>query len=259
MDRHEQLVENYEDALFALLMESAAKYEGQKLLAELDELNADPDFELPPDMDKRCMRTINAEFAKKKLRRFGKSAYRVFAKVSVAAMIVLVLFGSAYAAIPEVRVGARNLLITVSELATELTFDDAGDGTTADVPEDEQTADGLTLGGYVLPEVITSDYEITDEHSTGFSRWMQFTGPDGEIVGIDVEDGEGTSININTEDALQLETLESGAFKAIVAEHEISSVAGIADSERVKFIVFTFENVDFDTVCAMITEFMERN
>lgn len=258
MDRHEQLVQNYEDALFALLMESAAKYEGQKLLAELDELNADPGFELPPDMDKRCMRTINAEFAKKKLRRFGKSAYRVFAKASVAAMIVLVLFGSAYAAIPEVRVGARNLLITVSELATELTFEDAGDAP-ADVPEDEQTADGLTLGGYVLPEVITSDYEVTDEEITKLTVWQQFTGPNGEVVGIDVQEGEGTSVNINTEDALEIRTLESGAFKAIVAEHEISSVAGIADSERVKFIVFTFENVDFDTACAMITEFMEQN
>ena len=55
MTRHEQLVENYENALFELLMEGVIEREGEQIEKENEQLKNDPDFAIPPELDKRCM------------------------------------------------------------------------------------------------------------------------------------------------------------------------------------------------------------
>lgn len=100
MNQHEQLVENYEDALFKLLMEAVIEHEGKQIQEEIDRLNSDPSFSVPPELDRRCLRTINKTTRRKRALHTGKKVYRVFSKFSVAAVIALALFTSAYAAFP---------------------------------------------------------------------------------------------------------------------------------------------------------------
>ena len=60
MTSHEYLVENYEDALFALLMDSVAEAEGAEALLLNEELKKAPSAEVPKAVCDRCEKTIRA-------------------------------------------------------------------------------------------------------------------------------------------------------------------------------------------------------
>jgi hypothetical protein len=66
MTRHEQLLENYEDAYFALLMEEVAQQEGERMEKLNQELQADPNAAVPAELDRRCLKTIDRCFAKQR-------------------------------------------------------------------------------------------------------------------------------------------------------------------------------------------------
>ena len=78
MTHHEKLVERYEDALFALMMEDVAETKGEKLQELNEQLKRDPAAEIPKELDERCIRTIRTEFGKKNFRSAGRGAVRVF-------------------------------------------------------------------------------------------------------------------------------------------------------------------------------------
>lgn len=54
MKLREQLQEEYEDTLFALMMDYVAQTEGKRLLEENERLKNDPSAQLPEDLDRRC-------------------------------------------------------------------------------------------------------------------------------------------------------------------------------------------------------------
>ena len=76
MTDHERLREQYEDALFALLMEGVAESEGEEALRLNEELKKDPNAEVPKDVQKRCEKTIRSAFAQKQLRATGRTAQK---------------------------------------------------------------------------------------------------------------------------------------------------------------------------------------
>lgn len=80
MTDHERLREQYEDALFALLMEGVAESEGEEALRLNEELKKDPNAEVPKDVQKRCEKTIRSAFAQKQLRATGRTAARWLTK-----------------------------------------------------------------------------------------------------------------------------------------------------------------------------------
>ena len=74
MTHHEKLVERYEDALFALMMEDVAETEGEKLQELNEQLKRNPAAEIPKELDERCIRTIRTEFGKKNFRSARRGA-----------------------------------------------------------------------------------------------------------------------------------------------------------------------------------------
>lgn len=84
MTHHEKLVERYEDALFALMMEDVAETEGEKLQELNEQLKCDPAAEIPEELDERCIRTIRTEFGKKNFISARRGAVRVFRVISAA-------------------------------------------------------------------------------------------------------------------------------------------------------------------------------
>lgn len=259
MSQHEQLIENYEDALFKLLMEAVIEHEGKQIQEEIERLNSDPSFSVPPELDRRCIRTINKIARRKRMSHTGKKLYRIFSKFSVAAVIALALFTSAYAAFPEVRVSTLNLLIEVSDIATEFRFtEDINDAEPE--PQADQTPEvNMTLADYELPTYITSNYQLTDGGDSEFSSWALFTNSDGASVYIDVQAGHNNSVSINTEDAVSIRELNVNQFEGIVAEQNEMVLAGIADLDKTCFILFAFEGIEFTSAVAIATEFMNVN
>ena len=264
MNQHEQLVENYEDALFKLLMEAVIEHEGKQIQEEIDRLNSDPSFSVPPELDRRCLRTINKTTRRKRALHTGKKVYRVFSKFSVAAVIALALFTSAYAAFPAVRVSTLNLLIEVSDIATELSFGDA-DGANDEVNSVETPGvsapyGAMTIAGYVLPESITDNYQLVDEGSDQVGTWAILESQNDAHITVEVQHGEGNTVNINTESAINLETINIGEFQSVISQQDNGVViGGVADSSKVNFILVTFEGLDFESSVTMITDFINEN
>ena len=59
MNRAEKLQEQYEDALFALLMDRIVVSEGEAALKEMEMLEEDPDFIVPDSCIHRCQQIIS--------------------------------------------------------------------------------------------------------------------------------------------------------------------------------------------------------
>lgn len=263
MNQRDQLSENLEDAFMALFMESIAEHEGEKLLEENEQLKSDVAFKAPPELDRRCLRTINKVKRRKRILRISKKAYRVFSKFSVAAIIALMLFTSAYAAFPSVRVSTLNLLIEVSDISTSLTFVDSNSINSAansvETPSSSVQEGSMTIAGYVLPKSITSGRRLVSESSDTFSSTAIYEGANGSLIIISVRSGEGTATNVNTEDTHQIENLNSDSFKGVIAEQEMNVTAGIADTNRYSFITFHFEGISFASAEEIVYEFINLN
>ena len=59
MTHREELWENYEDALMALLMDMVAEEEGKQLLQELEQMKSDPRYAVPKEIDDHVYALIN--------------------------------------------------------------------------------------------------------------------------------------------------------------------------------------------------------
>ena len=62
MTHREELWENYEDALMALLMDLVAEEEGKQLLQELEQMKSAPRYAVPKEIDDHVYALINEWF-----------------------------------------------------------------------------------------------------------------------------------------------------------------------------------------------------
>ena len=128
MTHHEKLVERYEDALFALMMEDVAETEGEKLQELNEQLKRDPSAEIPRELDERCIRTIRTEFGKKNFISARRGAVRVFRVISAATLIMMLLFTTAFAASPSFRAQTLTVLVEMFDDHGEIRFNGITNG-----------------------------------------------------------------------------------------------------------------------------------
>lgn len=202
MTRKEELRDNYEDALFALLMESVIEEEGKRLIEENERLKNDPTFEVPDEVKQRCTKTIRKAFARKNRKSSGKVAYRAFSNVAAVILLCGLLFTVAYAAVPEIRVSTLNLLIEVSDVSAKLTLQgekgEIGLNETLPAPSGE----GDILLGYQFPAAPEGFY-----FNPAFSQSEQdlemsyYESKSGSYLVYCVSAAFGSSLDIDTEGA----------------------------------------------------------
>lgn len=201
MTNREQLYENYEDALFAILMDDLAETEGERLLELNQQLQDDPDAAIPDEVRQRCIAVINREFAKKKRAASVQRAKKVLKILPWAVVIAMALMAVAMAAFPSFRAGVLNVLrVNASDNTTwrfsnsyseddnELTF-------YIDLPE-EFIEEEISIN----PLIESADYRITEHLEAAFSI-MVFYG-ENTVIGVDNKNYTSTStISINGEQA----------------------------------------------------------
>ena len=139
MTKREQLIEQYEDALFALLMDSVAEEEGKKAIELNERLKADPEAEVPAEVRRRCEKLIRQEFNRKKARNLGRMTWKMVQRISVAVMLLLVLLTTAMAASEQLRLSILNVVIRTCEQYTEFTFEKEGNKDIEQVPQSAST------------------------------------------------------------------------------------------------------------------------
>lgn len=102
-DRRSQLIENYEDAIFALAMNDLMIDEGEHWEEENERLKSDSSFKLPEKMNQRCMRAIERTISRRERRRTGSAVWKVTTRIAVAFMAVFIAFSFSFMTVSAVR------------------------------------------------------------------------------------------------------------------------------------------------------------
>ena len=183
MNSQEKIVEQYEDALFVLLMDEIAQSEGEKAYQLNELLKANPDAALPPDLQRRCMRTISVAFAKKSFGNAKIVTKKLFRYLSVAVLIVTALFTTVFALSESFRVQSLNAIIEYFDDHAQLQFgplsptSDAG-YSPANNQDVFQSNYGITLAW--LPE----DYSLSTGWNNASGIYVEYANDAGDILDV---------------------------------------------------------------------------
>lgn len=102
MTKQEMLYEQYNDALFRLLMHSVAQHQGQQYQEEIQALKAQEGG--PSETAKRrCLRTISRQVRRGHARAAARTASRVLSKAAVVMLLVISCLTAAFAVSPVFR------------------------------------------------------------------------------------------------------------------------------------------------------------
>lgn len=253
MTRRDKLQENYEDALFALLMDEVAEREGQRYLEENERLKKDPDSAVPEELDRRCLKLIRQTFAKDRRRAAGLTAYRVFRQAAMVIVIGMLLFATAFAAFPEVRIKTLNLIIEVSDIATTMSLEGA-DNTEYDakrIPDVGLDTDG-TLRGYAIP-AVPEGFVMDDSNDGRTSSWVQYRNEEGAIISFDITTAEGSTHNIDTEGA-KVTPITIHGYEGLLIEKDSQVHITWGDIDQDSFISVFCDKINGEQALALANE-----
>jgi len=206
MTRQELLVEQYEDALFALIMDKVAEVEGQKAIEENQRLKASGEVVIPEELNRRCKQTIWRKTTGKHLKRYGKGFGKVLNKVAIVALMALLLFTTAFATSESFRVKTLNFVMEVFDDRTEIKFvpkDTAADSTA--VPE--ITAGWLPEGVELTLEEYSDTKRLYEYANSNEAAYITMNLIEMTSVGmaLDTENAKTLSYQVQGEDAIMVD------------------------------------------------------
>lgn len=216
MANREKLLEQYEDALFALLMDEVAHSEGKKALALNEQLNSDPNAAVPLNIQARCQKTIQAAFSNHSLTSIKQASIRIFRLLSAAALIILLLFTTAFATSESFR---RYTLGAVLEI-----FDDYGK-LNFSVPSNNSSNNSTEVCNYniTLPW-LPHGYELTDGWDLKKSDFAEYYDAQGNSLSVQVTlIDSGANYQFDMEDACE-KLLEIQGYPAKLIVKDYSGV-----------------------------------
>lgn len=186
MTSRDKLIENYEDALFALMMDTMAQSEGARLLLETEALQADASAAMPPEVHKHCLKTIRSSLVRRNSVVSLYTTGRLLGRLAAAVFITIALFTAAFATSPSFRTGTLNLLMDIDAELVQWSFE----------TENNTTADTVSLEPLWLPDGYTLTEEIHDSFSStsiyhngsGYKLSISFLiGSQGAVINADKE------------------------------------------------------------------------
>ena len=205
MKQKEELWENYEDAVFTILMETVAEQEGQKALQLMQELKHDPSAQVPEEVQRKAKKNIRKAFAAKKREPIKHFAFKAVQRIIVAVLVVVATTTCVFAAFPEVRANLHNLLIRVYEDHTKFSYSEQRYGdeyASADFTiEPGWLPDGFVLSGEgQIDSLIYKDYENMNNAKFSIIKKVM----DGSLL-VDSENTKETKIIIQQYEATLIE------------------------------------------------------
>ena len=249
MHEQEKLYEQYEDAVFALLMDKVAEENGKKLLQQNEALLADPDADVPETLSKRCLRTIEKAHRKSQWKAAAKKVTRALNRVALWILVPLFLFGTAFAASETVRVKTLNFLITNFEFGTEFRIENTASAT----PQQQSMTP-------VVDDCIPSDYDLISQSSTSLSEVFLYTNASDSEVSIIIYTLEklNGAISIDTEDAeVWYNTIDDQSVMYVQKADTYQAVW--TDVENQKMYVLSSSNTALDVVYGIVEKMLLSN
>lgn len=236
MTRREKLIDNYEDALFAVLMDKVAEEEGTKLREENQHLQNDPAAEVPEHVDAVARQTIRKAFAGQNRRSALRVARRVVNAVAMIVLICSALFATAYAAFPEVRVKTLNLMIQSSDVASRLVLLNNDDKSNRSTLSPEK----LILCGYSFPEL--DGFSVVEQNEDKHGGWICYEGEHGEEIRVDIV--KTGTLYVDTEDADCTESTEIHGYSGMIVEKDNHVTVTWSDESHGMHIVLLCTNLN---------------
>jgi hypothetical protein len=198
-----ELLDQYDDVTFALLMDEYAEEEGARLRKEFEEAQAAGKVSDTPDaLDEKCLQMIHRDFAKKRGKENVRKIIRMTSKVAVA---VLVFFGVVTATIFSVDA----LRIPVLTFFVEH-FDGFMSINSNENQELHSKDPCMMLADLLSDDYYQIDYSFDEnleyvlyENNQGETVTLSIYAPDMEM-NIDNEDAEYSEVNIGDYRAILL-------------------------------------------------------
>ena len=237
MTKREMLMERYEDALFALMMEEKAEADGQKLWEEYRSRGESDTPEIPDETRRRCRNVISRKAARDEMQRIGKGFTRVVTKVAVAALMVILLFTTAFAASENFRVKTLNMVMEVFEDRMELRFPSSGQPYDGSLPV-------LQISDSQLPE----GFQLTKEGGGEMGRWYEYRDGDDGAIYTDVMNMENAGMILDTEDVVRSTVTVQGETAILLEDGQLRQL--LWQVGEVWFCHIITENVSTDTLLA---------
>lgn len=216
MGKIDRIARQYEDVLFALMMQDVVEHEGAQILRQVKELELDPAAAVPELVNTRMEQSIRSFFARKKAKRYSRQMRSAVRKLAVAALVSSFLLTSAFAYSEEFRVGTLNLMIDVFDQGTQITFRSSQPQQQID-PRDREQNVRFDLSVGWLPEGYVLDTGWSDTQGSCM-RYINKFGADLDIT-VDAY-SETLTLIFDTEDCTQKNIQIQGNVATLYAKSE---------------------------------------
>lgn len=224
MARREELLEQLEETVFALMMEEVAKVEGRKALEENKRLKNDELFAVPETTYRRGLDTIRKHFSKNTRRTALRTMSKLISRVAVIVLILLLLFTTAFATIPEFRAKTMNLITEVFDDRTRIEF--------GEIEQRESTIENNSLAGW-MPD----GFELVDKRETDVVIREKYKSQNGATIDVYVSLSNGLSWELDTENAAVKDVVVNGCPAIMIfKENDIQVVWSAKESKNVYYI-----------------------
>ncbi len=238
MRSREQLQEQYDDALFALLMEDTIDAEGNIFIAENERLKSDDHFMVPEQIDERSRKTIEQAFKANKRKTRKENRKQISKRTLAAVLAVVFIFGVSYFTVPEVKASTLSLVMKISDRATDLFFD-KGNKVTIEV-EHKYFPYSISY----IPEGFICTNEFNGERLFSY----EFAKEDNTIM-IQLHHDTGNLVHrVDSEDADILSEIQINDRNGIYIEKDSTIYISLFDTKNMNYIDVVCEGIDSDTV-----------
>lgn len=208
MTKQEMLYEQYNDALFRLLMHSVAQHQGQQYQEENQALKAQEGG--PSETAKRrCLRTFSRQVRRGHARAAARTASRVLSKAAVVMLLVISCLTAAFAVSPVFRSDALRWAVATFGDHAEYRFNQTEGGV---------QYQGIEVGW--LPE----GYELVENQNTNGTISRRYIRPSGSVEQrVDIRvmnfDGEGV-FKVDTEANQLYQTIVHDTLATVIQRDE---------------------------------------
>lgn len=244
----EALLEQYEEALFALLMESVAEAEGEKALAESRRLNESGEEIMPAETHRRCLRLIAQKMAGRNARQFGRGFVRAAGMAATIALVAIMVFTTAFAAQESFQAKKPTFGYAMKfhkhTTVISLPASSAALGSGQRSPAPRFSAGWLPRG-----------FEPEKEGESDSNVWIQYRRPNTEarivIAARNLLDG---SANVNTEDAkVSYRQLRGTEAMVVETPDSVCRILWAAEEGREDWLFYAIgQNVELKTLVRVV-------
>ena len=227
MSHYDKKIEDYEDALFALLMDRLSEEEGEKYKLLNEQLKNDPQYKVPEEFSQCCYYTIKKEFSKMRRRTLEKAAVKLFQRASMLMVAFALLLTSTLALSPSLRSYTANWILEIMYDHANISF------TSPNIVGEEMEVRWLPEG-YSMVSKAENVWEFQDANK----NWRFLT----------VTAYNGSEIDIDTEDASLVENVQIGNLSGLYVEKESNNTLAYVIQDESCAIMIYSNNLDKDTL-----------